>query len=264
MSAAQLKYLAAAAMLIDHVGWLFEPMAALAGPDDLMFYLFRYVGRLAFPIFAFFAAEGCHKTGNFPRYLLRLGLFGGATHLLVFLASGGTGGSVIATFFLAALGIFLCEKIMATAVPRFLALLPALGLALLAEALHTDYGLLGVALVLCLYFCGESRRRQLACLGVFMVLLYLAGSLFEAYAPALEDLLRGVPPALVWSGVRPYLPRLFGFYLPHALLMTLCACAALVPLARYDGRRGRGRKWFFYWFYPGHLAVLFLLKAIFF
>ena len=41
-----------------------------------------------------------------------------------------------------------------------------------------------------------------------------------------------------------------------ALLMTACACLTLPLLARYNGRRGNGSRWFFYWFYPGHLVVL--------
>ena len=28
----------------------------------------------------------------------------------------------------------------------------------------------------------------------------------------------------------------------------------------YNGQRGRGRKWFTYWYYPGHLLLLVLLK----
>ena len=59
-------------MVIDHVGMLFAPMAAVAGADDLLYHLFRYAGRLAFPIFAFFVAEGCLHTHDFRRYLLRL------------------------------------------------------------------------------------------------------------------------------------------------------------------------------------------------
>ena len=87
LDATQLKYLACGAMVIDHIGMLFSPMAAVAGPGDLLFYLFRYVGRLAFPIFAYFTAEGCRKTGNYRRYLLRLGLFGAFTHICLLYTS---------------------------------------------------------------------------------------------------------------------------------------------------------------------------------
>ena len=34
----------------------------------------------------------------------------------------------------------------------------------------------------------------------------------------------------------------------------------VLPLMlRYNGERGPGLKWFFYWFYPAHTAALFLL-----
>ena len=106
LTGAQLKYLACVSMVIDHVGMLFAPMAAVAGADDLLYHLFRYAGRLAFPIFAFFVAEGCLHTHDFRRYLLRLGLFGALTHVVALIATGGQSGSVIATFFFAALGIW--------------------------------------------------------------------------------------------------------------------------------------------------------------
>ena len=48
LSAFDLKLLAMAAMLADHIGYLFFPQALWM----------RCVGRLAFPIFAFQVAEG--------------------------------------------------------------------------------------------------------------------------------------------------------------------------------------------------------------
>ena len=113
LTAAQLKYLAAFFMVVDHIGMLFLPMAPFFPTDSLWFYSFRYLGRLAFPIFAFFAAEGCRKTSNYSRHLLRLGLFGAVTHVVAYVATGGTSGSVIATFFLAAAAIGFCRTVWA-------------------------------------------------------------------------------------------------------------------------------------------------------
>ena len=107
LTATQLKYLAACFMVVDHVGMLLDPLAAWFGPTELPRYLLRYLGRLAFPIFAYFAAQGCRKTHDYRGYLLRLGAFGAVTHAVAFFATGGTGGSVVATFFLAALAIWL-------------------------------------------------------------------------------------------------------------------------------------------------------------
>ena len=66
LSAFDLKLLAMAAMLADHIGYLFFPQALWM----------RCVGRLAFPIFAFQVAEGWYRTCNRRRYFLRLALCG--------------------------------------------------------------------------------------------------------------------------------------------------------------------------------------------
>ena len=48
------------------------------------------------------------------------------------------------------------------------------------------------------------------------------------------------------------LTRTVGYYCTTGL--------SLLPLLLYNGRRGRGLKWLFYLFYPGHLLMLALLK----
>ena len=62
LSALDLKLLAMAAMLVDHMGYLLFPTVMWM----------RYVGRLAFPIFAFQIAEGWYRTHNREKYTLRL------------------------------------------------------------------------------------------------------------------------------------------------------------------------------------------------
>ena len=59
----QLKIIACIAMVIDHVGAVFYPHMEI----------FRIIGRLAFPIFAFFIAEGFFHTRSVKKYLARLG-----------------------------------------------------------------------------------------------------------------------------------------------------------------------------------------------
>ena len=76
LSGAQLKYLAFLSMLIDHVN------KALIYPNlngGIMLYisnLFDILGRIAFPLFAFFVVEGYFKTKSRTKYLLNLILFG--------------------------------------------------------------------------------------------------------------------------------------------------------------------------------------------
>ena len=251
LTGAQLKYLACVSMVIDHVGMLFAPMAAVAGADDLLYHLFRYAGRLAFPIFAFFVAEGCLHTHDFRRYLLRLGLFGALTHVVALIATGGQSGSVIATFFFAALGIWFYRLLRERGLHPFFALLPAAALVLLGQLFHVDYGGAGVAAVVALFLCGPRLDRRLLCLGLATAATYLVHFPLEL---ALTD--------RIWENVSSYLPWFTGFYLPYQLLCLLCSWAALPLLARYNGRPGRSGKWFFYWFYPVHMAVLYLLSLL--
>ncbi|MBP3880075.1 MAG: hypothetical protein J6D46_07145, partial [Lachnospiraceae bacterium] len=37
---------------------------------------------------------------------------------------------------------------------------------------------------------------------------------------------------------------------------------SFIPLAMYNGKKGKGLKWLFYGFYPGHLLLLAAIKYI--
>ena len=66
MSAFVLKIIAIITMFIDHIGYIFS--------NGKISY-FNYIGRLAFPIFAFQISEGYLHTKNLKKYFLRLFLF---------------------------------------------------------------------------------------------------------------------------------------------------------------------------------------------
>ena len=65
MSALTLRFIACATMLIDHVGAILFPGVII----------FRIIGRLSFPIYAYLIANGFRHTRNVNRYLQRLVVF---------------------------------------------------------------------------------------------------------------------------------------------------------------------------------------------
>jgi hypothetical protein len=60
-----LKVIAMVTMLIDHIGYLFFPRIMI----------FRTIGRIAFPIFAYLIGVGYHYTSSLKKYILRLFIF---------------------------------------------------------------------------------------------------------------------------------------------------------------------------------------------
>lgn len=61
-----LKLIALITMLIDHIGYLLLPQ----------FFILRIIGRVSFPIFAYYLAIGATRTKNPLRYASRLLIFG--------------------------------------------------------------------------------------------------------------------------------------------------------------------------------------------
>lgn len=66
-----LKVIAMTTMLIDHIGYLFFPSMMI----------FRTVGRIAFPIFAYLIGVGYNHTSSLKKYMLRIFLFALVTQI---------------------------------------------------------------------------------------------------------------------------------------------------------------------------------------
>ena len=89
-----MQYLAMLTMLIDHIGVVFFP-------DDP---LWRIIGRIAFPIYAYGIVMGLAHTRSRKRYATRLAVIGAAAQLPYMAALGVLQINVIGTF-LAAIGV---------------------------------------------------------------------------------------------------------------------------------------------------------------
>ena len=139
LSALDLKLLAMAAMLVDHMGYLLFPTVMWM----------RYVGRLAFPIFAFQIAEGWYRTHDREKYTLRLLICAVVSEVPFDLAFSGTPvdagyQNVLWTFFIAAAALWAADALQERLrLPLPLAALPAAGAGylLLPSASMTVWGM---------------------------------------------------------------------------------------------------------------------------
>lgn len=228
LSALDLKLLAMAAMLVDHMGYLLFPTAMWM----------RYVGRLAFPIFAFQIAEGWYRTHDREKYTLRLLICAVVSEVPFDLAFSGTPvdpgyQNVLWTFCIAAAALWAMEALRRLQIPLPLAALCA-GAAgyLLGEALQSDYFGPGVLTVLVFALC---RQWHIGRLPELAAMLVINGWLLPSASMT------------VW-----------GMELPVQLL----AAAALPLIWLYRGRKGPHSpvlQGIWYAFYPAHLLLLWWL-----
>ncbi len=225
LSGNALKLVAAALMVVDHAGMLFFP--------DVI--LFRIIGRLAMPIFAFFIGEGCRYTRSRKRYFFTVFSLGAGCQLVYFLAMGDTYMNILITFSLGILVIYALQDLRAALsgqdtrpmVRSALVLILTLLLVwFLNRKLEIDYGFWGCILPA---WAAALHPREKGRPGI-------------GNNPRLHVLSMIPGLVLLWQS----LGGIQGYSL-YAVPLLLC----------YNGKRGNPRfKYWFYLFYPGHLALL--------
>lgn len=208
-----LKMFAIIIMVIDHTGEILFP--------DMRW--LRIIGRLAFPIFAFFIAEGFSHTRNILKYLSRMLFFAVITEPIFDYAIFGriypAYQNVMFTFLAALTGLYLMKKLRElipdAIVARVAGVVVIVAAAAAAQFFHTDYGAYGVMLVYVYYELREHFWEK-----------HFLSTLVQVTCKT------GISR---WSAV------------------------STVPLMLYNGKRGIRMKYLFYAFYPVHLAVLYLI-----
>ncbi len=192
--------------------------------------LLRVVGRLTFPIMGFFIAQGFYHTGNIRKYASRLTLFALISAWPCYLAFGWTL-NIFFTLLAGLASLFAAEKLNSP-VRRFLCVL---FISLLT--LPFDWGFGGVWLI---YIMGRAK-----------------------YAPA--GIIGGVLAGMVLCPLPDILLSFFYYHTPFlwtAQFFRLGITGAVPLLLCYSQKRGRPLKYFFYWYYPVHLAILACIGAI--
>lgn len=223
MSRNIIKYIAAFAMLIDHIGFLFVPIASPVGTA------MRVIGRLTAPIMCYFICEGYIHTRSKKKYAIRLFLFALISQIpFAYMVNGyfwKLHFNVVATFFLCFMVLLVFEKVE----NLFLKLFIIVCLVCLCH--YCDWGLMAPMWVLCFYLFKESKNKMAIC--------YCLLCIFWCFRCCVVSYKGGGE----W----------------YDSLWQLGTLLALPIIYTYNGEKGRGgkfSKWFFYWFYPLHMLVL--------
>ncbi len=242
LSSNVLKLLACLSMAIDHIGFLLFPNVII----------FRIIGRLAMPIFAFFIAEGCRKTSDIKLYFLRiLGL--GIVCQLFYLANDLLASGIRSVY----LNILITLSLSVLLCFAYLKLEDSI------KAKNTNaifngavlFSAVIIFIVLLLIFCENSEKM----VGIKITIDYsFGGIVLPFFALIFEDKLKKL--LLFTLGIGVYCFGYMGI-MPYIWYSFL----ALPILILYSGKRGKHKlKYFFYAFYPLHLGLIYLIKILFF
>ncbi len=240
MTSFLLKLIAAASMLLDHMGLILFPKQEI----------FRILGRLACPLYAFCVAEGFRHTRSRLKYFLRIFVLGVLCQIVYTIVEKEIYLGILLTFSLSIILMAALECVktalreeesaLAKGLGRLLGcrIGPAadraistavfcagiLGVFLLTGFVEVDYGFFGVMLPVCASLFEEREQRLV---------------MFSACLLALAITMTGEFSVQYWS------------------------LLAVPLLALYNGKPGKLRmKYFFYVFYPLHFVILYGISML--
>lgn len=227
LSSNVLKIIAIIAMTIDHIGYILLP--------DLVW--MRIIGRIAFPVFAFLIAEGCKYTKNKLKYFLLVFGLGVFCQIFSYFVGGQTKLNILLTFSFSIGLVYLLnwlKKCMQSSnikksLLAWLVFIVAIAATLLITSNHLNIVPIKVDY------------------GFWGVLIPVLVSIFDNHYAKVAMLALGL---IMLS---------FGY----GLIQWFSLIAVLIVLF-YNGKRGKYKlKYFFYAYYPLHLAVIYLISFAF-
>lgn len=218
-----LKLIAVISMTVDHIG-------AVVFPEVL---LLRIIGRLAFPIYCFLLVEGYAHTKNVKKYILRMAAFALISEIPFDLAFYGT-------------PVYMGHQNVFFTLAAGLAAICAIDRNSTAVSRSESYGkggsasglIYGAVVSVCFLFV-YLFRTDYSFAGVLLIILFYMfrkNMLMLSVSSAIVNIL------LFQGGIQAY------------------AIFSMLPIALYNGEKGRSMKYAFYLFYPVHLAVLAVVR----
>jgi hypothetical protein len=198
-------------MIIDHIGMVFFP--------DIV--IFRIIGRLSFPIFAWLIANGAIYTSDIRKYMFRLFVFAGISQLPYFLVMQTVEPdrlsiNIFVTLFFGLLGIYVYKKISY----QILSFILIVCICVINELILAGYGAVGILSILGFYIFRDKSKILIP----YQIILFTL----------------------------PYLSTNFTFVSTQPW-----AIFALLLIFSYNGNLGPKIKYLFYLIYPLHLLLIY-------
>lgn len=228
-----IKYIAMFTMLLNHIAYMF----LVRGTP--LYEMMEDIGYFTAPVMCFFLVEGYLYTRSKVKYGGRLFFFALLSQYPFHLAFGLKMLNMIFTLFCCFLILVVLERVDSYRLQNLLCAL------LILATVICDWAVIAPLLTFLLAKnWGENDKMRAAYIGVAL--------LFSAVN--IQNYINGQ------AGIRIF------YAVCHALASGLGIFAAgAVVLVFYNGQRAkRGQifsKWFFYFFYPGHLFILYLIKS---
>lgn len=211
-------------MIIDHIGMIFFPNIIL----------FRIIGRIAFPLFAWLIAHGAYHTRNIQKYMVRLGflaIFSQLPYMVFLRLTGNTQFQLNVVFTLLAglFAIYLIQKTKSTALKIVITCV----IAVITYVAHADFGFIGVLSIVLFYTYHQDVVRifwsQLLIFASWIILLPVF--FFESNSNSL--------------------------YFSRQLHYQLFIMTSIIVIAAYNHKKkSKPFSHYYYSLYPFHLIVL--------
>lgn len=222
LSGNALKLIALIAMTIDHIGLIFFPEISVL----------RCIGRIAFPIFAYFIAEGAYYTKNYLKYFCLMFSLGILFLIVYYVVSSVIYLSIFITFSIALIYIFLYKlivkekRLILKIIYILLLMFLIINAYIISNLVKFDYGLMGTLIPFAIYLCKNKYLKLL----VLIVLLLINCIFFNKIS---------------------------------VLHIQICSLFSVLLLLMYNGKRGKiNLKYLFYFYYPAHLVILYGIQML--
>ncbi|MDR0992934.1 MAG: conjugal transfer protein TraX [Ruminococcus sp.] len=245
VSAEIVKYIAAAAMVLDHIA-----IISFGSQYGMPLFILKTLGRIAMPVFSYFIVEGFYRTKNVNRYMSRMLLFAVISYVPFILMMRGTDingnwlllNQLFSFFF----GLLFLDGIHnggRTSSRIIIAVVAAIGIC------FCQYGFFGLAVIIAFDIMHHNKKYGLwAYAAVIFTTGYRMVLSHFSTSYTLEILTQNV---LTFDFFARFCVEFLGYFIP--LLM-------IVNIKESEKRPNKFNKWFFYIFYPLHLAILAYIK----